>query len=148
MPKDSERRLSFTYSIDVVKVIIIYMLTDSSSTEPFRAFNIACEEKQTLVEMLKLIETEIRQTKGLENATEEGQLLEPIQPSENQNAEGSASSSSSSSSGPANRAIKFYPSVDCGPISISKAREGIGFVPSNLAEALRASVEFCNHCDE
>lgn len=48
----------------------------------------------------------------------------------------------------AKRAIKFYPSVDCGPISVAKAKEEIGFNPTPLEEAIRASVEFCNYCDQ
>ena len=68
VPKDLERKLSFTYSIDVIKVILDFMQnSDNSNTEPFRAYNIACEENPTLVEVIKLIETEIRQTNGMEN---------------------------------------------------------------------------------
>lgn len=107
----------------------------------------------SLVDFLLGIENEIRLQAGLDSVTLAGSVLEPLPPNtkaEYYHGSSSDSSDSSSSSGAANRAIKFYPSVDSGPISIVKASLSTtsGFTATPLAEAIRSSVEFCSYCDQ
>ena len=58
MPKDSVRKLSFTFSVDVVKFIQAFMTSEQADTgtSSFKAVNLACEEKVTLVELLETLE--------------------------------------------------------------------------------------------
>ena len=37
---------------------------------------------------------------------------------------------------------KFFPSVNCGPIRIAKAKAGLAFVPTTLQDALAISIKF------
>ena len=61
VPKDIQRQLSFTYSVDVVKFILEYLSNENDNEKPFIAVNLACEEKLTLVEFLKSIESKLNQ---------------------------------------------------------------------------------------
>lgn len=36
----------------------------------------------------------------------------------------------------------FYPSVDCGPINNSKAKQVLGFTPRPIEEAIQETVDF------
>ena len=49
---------------------------------------------------------------------------------------------SGSSSGSFRACEKFYPSVECGPISINKAKSQLDFEPTTLESALRQSIKF------
>ena len=130
VPKDIERKLSITFSVDVTKFILAYMHSDNVRTSPqsFEAVNIACEEKPTLVELIKLLEAEIRTQNNIEGSAEDSNLLEPL-PNGQQTkyapspqARERSDSSNSNSSDHAEKAVKFYPSVDCGPIDVNRAR--------------------------
>ena len=58
VPKDTDRKLSITFSVDVVKFILASLET-TRELEPFFAVNLACEEQVTLLELIKLIQSEI-----------------------------------------------------------------------------------------
>ena len=77
VPKDVERKLSLTFSVDVTKFILAYMQSDNvrTTTSPFEAVNIACEEKPTLVELIKLLEAEIRTQNNIQATAEDSSLL-------------------------------------------------------------------------
>ena len=41
----------------------------------------------------------------------------------------------------------FYPSVNCGPVSIDRAKKSLGFKPTSLKEAVRKTVAFFEKVD-
>ena len=94
-------------------------VSEGNITDNFKAINIACEEKMTLPETLKAItQFAIGESIPLVNYTKQRDTL-----------------------GYCN---KFYPSVDCGPISVERLKDLLpGFSPISLNEALQKSVSFC-----
>ena len=78
VPKDNERKLSFTFSVDVVKFILSY-LDAPLPDEGFTALNLACNEQLTLVEFITMMEAEIRKEACM-SEEESSTVLEPLPP--------------------------------------------------------------------
>jgi nucleoside-diphosphate-sugar epimerase len=122
------RNLSFVFSQDVSK--ILFQLLDRIKHNPDAAswlskingesFNLAFEEKISLKAFIEKIAGMIGVDKV--NFIDEKKLV---------------------------KAGKFfYPSVECGPLNISKAKTQLGFVPSKLDDALRETCEFFDKAND
>ena len=123
---DLVQKLSFTFSYDVVKLIYGLVSSIKSKTKGFKAYNIACEEQMNLKEFVKLTnellldQLEIKSKRNITKYTE---------------SKGDSDDNSKDCEG-------FYPSVDCGPISISKATRELKFKPTPLVDAIKESIKF------
>jgi nucleoside-diphosphate-sugar epimerase len=100
--KDTMTKLSFTYSSDVVRVILACIASDLGVQS---AINIACSEMVTLLEFLVLMKEFCSSQKKIQVVDQNSYCT------------------------------KFLPSVDCGPINISKAIKEINFKPTPLVSS-------------
>ena len=108
--------LSFVFSADVAKLITKIVHTTEASRQKIlnQSYNLACSENLTLPEFLQKIKISLGlQNDKLDILTEDGDQVPQI-----------------------------YPSVDRGPIDITKAKSTLNWLPTPIDSAAHKTVEF------
>lgn len=119
--------LSLVSGADVAN--LCFRLLSHNSGIPSGIYNLACQENFTVRQMIDHI------AHGL--GVPPPRVFRSLRRSES-----SESSSSSSDDDHSDVSADFYPSVDCGPISIRSAIQNLGWCPTPLVEVLSESTRF------
>lgn len=114
--KDLDQPLSLVFSRDVTDVIEGILFGQAKAESG--VFNLACREQPLLPDLLVMVHKELLSQLGSEKTLTFDRIEDEF-------------------------CMKFFPSVNCGPISIKKAQDQLGFSPTSLAAVLSETVKFC-----